>query len=269
MITFNHSGNIGDILYSLYFCKELISAIGQDKFDFHIQTNVNDPTMTAHHHPFGSVRMTTNAANFIKPLLEEQSYINKVTISDNIETKSINLDTFRSLKINFCSGDIRSWYYNLSKQHLPREFWKPIITVKDVNTKYSNKILISATHRYQNIFINYKVLENYKDQFAFIGTEDEYEKFTKDVFDIEYVKCTSLLEIANYIAGAKGIIGNQGGLYSLAECMKVNRILVSPEYIVFNDNIAPGPANNHPQGGWNEVAATTEKLLNSIEELLK
>ena len=44
-ITFIHSGNIGDILFSLYFCKELSNALGLEKFNFHINTgdgsNVN------------------------------------------------------------------------------------------------------------------------------------------------------------------------------------------------------------------------------------
>jgi hypothetical protein len=51
--------------------------------------------------------------------------------------------------------------------------------------------------------------------------------------------------------------------------MKVNRILISPEYFMYNNKLAPGPVNVHPQGGWNEIVSTTEKLVNSIEELLK
>lgn len=268
MLTFNHSGNIGDILYSLYFCKELTEAANINKFDFHIQTNVKDPTLKNHKHPLGDVRMTNNAAEFIKPLLEAQSYINNVTISDNIAENSINLDLFRTLKINFAAGDIRAWYYNLCKQHLPREFWKPVLFV-DKDTTYKNKIFISATERYQNIFLDYKVLEPYKDKLMFVGTPEEHEIFKIKYFDLQYLQCNTLLEIAKYISGAIGFIGNQCGLYSLAECLKINRILLSGEYFVYNKNIHPGPVNVHPLGNWNEIAATTEKLINSIEELLK
>jgi hypothetical protein len=269
MITFNHSGNIGDILFSLYFCKDLITEIKQEKFNFHIQTNVQDPTMKMHHHPFGTVRMTEGAARFIKSLIESQDFINEVSFSDDIPAGAINLDTFRSLKINFASGDIRSWYYNLSKQHLPREFWKPIINIKNVNKTYSDKILIASTQRYQNVFINYDNIKKYQDNLVFIGTEEEYNLFKEKVCEVPYLKCSSLLEIAEYMAGAKGVIGNPSGLYSLAECMKVNRILISPDYFMYNNQLAPGPVNVHPQGGWNEIVSTTEKLMNSIEELLK
>jgi hypothetical protein len=269
MIIFNHSGGIGDILFSLYFCKELTTELKQEKFNFHIQTNVEDPVMGAHHHPFGTVRMTEGAANFLKSLLESQDFINKVSIGDAIPANSFNLDTFRSLRINFASGDIRSWYYNLVKYHLPREFWKSVISVKNTNKTYSDKILISSTQRYQNVFINLSELKNYKDNLVFVGTEEEYNIFKETVGETPYLKCSSFLEIAEYIAGAKGFIGNQGGLYSLAECMKVNRILISPEYFTFNNRVFPGPVNNHPQGGWNEVAASTEKLISCIENLLK
>jgi hypothetical protein len=259
----------GDILFSLYFCKDFITEIKQEKFNFHIQTNVQDPTMNMLHHPFGTVRITESAAKFMKSLLESQDFINEVSFGDSIPAGAINLDTFRTLKINFTAGDIRSWYYNLSKQHLAREFWKPVISVKNVNKTYADKILIAFTQRYQNVFINYASLKNYKDNLVFIGTEEEYNLFKEKVCELPYLKCSSLLEIAEYIAGAKGVIGNPSGLYSLAECMKVNRILISPDYFMYNNQLAPGPVNVHPQGGWNEVASTTEKLMNSIEAMLK
>ena len=40
MFTFNHSGKLGDILFSFYFCKELVNSCGDEKFNLHIQTNV-------------------------------------------------------------------------------------------------------------------------------------------------------------------------------------------------------------------------------------
>ena len=49
MLTFNHSGKLGNILYSLHFCKELATLNGDTQFNFHIQTNVlcgNEVLMT-------------------------------------------------------------------------------------------------------------------------------------------------------------------------------------------------------------------------------
>jgi hypothetical protein len=68
--------------------------------------------------------------------------------------------------------------------------------------------------------------------------------------------------------GAKGVVGGQSGLFSIAECLKVPRILVSPEFIKINGRIFPGPVNNHPMGGWNEVVVTEEKLIHMVQELI-
>lgn len=68
MITFNHSGKLGNILYSLHFCKELATLNGDIQFNFHIQTNVNELD--------GSLGLNKKQVEFIKPLLEKQEYIN-------------------------------------------------------------------------------------------------------------------------------------------------------------------------------------------------
>lgn len=267
MVTFNHSGNIGDIIYSLYFCKELINAIDESKFNINLQINVKDPVAGAQKHPFGDVRLTKSAAEFMKALLESQEYINEVTIDENIPDKCVNLDLFRQLKINFVSGDIRSWYYNLSMQHLPREFWKPILMVNP-NPLYKDKILFASTERYQNIFLDYKVLEPVKDKLIFVGLESEHKLFCEKYFNLEYLKCNTLEELAGYIAGAKGFVANQCGLYSIAECLKVPRVLTTCEYFNYSNRVCPGPVNVHPLGGWNEIASTSEKLLSSVKELI-
>ena len=144
---------------------------------------------------------------------------------------------------------------------------KNFTIVKDMPNK--DKVIITLTERYQNIFINYKELEKFKDQLVFFGMEKEYNVFKEKNFEIPFHKCNTLLEIAEHLAGCKGFIGNQSGIYTVAECLKINRILLSPEYFIYNDRLAPGPANNHPQGGWNEVAGTTEKMIGSMEEMLK
>ena len=267
-LLFSHTGSLGDILYSLHFCRELTCRLGAECFDLHIRTNVHDDGMKGFKHPYGSVRMSRNAAEFMKPLLEEQPYIRCVTISDELPEHAIDLDRFRELKLNLSSGDIRNWYYQLTSLHLPREFWKPVLSVK-TDTKYQDKIFFSATSRYQNLYIDYTALEKYRELLVFAGTPEEYEDFSRNYFETTYVKTDTLLELAGYIAGARGFIGNQGGLFSLAECLKVPRILISPEYTVFKGIPGPGSHNNNPQGSWCEDAATTCKMIAALEEMLK
>ena len=211
-------------------------------------------------------------AEMLKELLTIQPFIDNVYINDNIPTDSItnkviNLDLFRQLPINFSSGDIRRWYYNLANKHLPANFINPIISCTP-NYKYKDKILLIYTERYVNITLDYNILKEIKNNLVFIGLPHEYELFKQRYFDLEYCPTKNLLEAAEIISGAKGVIGNQSGLYSLTECIKVPRILCSVEYFIYRDKYFPGPANCHPIGGWNEVASTTEKLKYSVQELL-
>ncbi|MBQ9775210.1 MAG: hypothetical protein IJW17_04150 [Lentisphaeria bacterium] len=264
---FSHSGGIGDILFSLYFCKEFSEKNGKIPFDFHIRTHVSDAGMGGHKHPFGTFRMTTASAGFLKGLLEEQPFTGRVTIGDELPENAIDLDRCRELKINFAAGDIHNWYYNLCRTHLPREFWKPVLTVQP-DFKYQQKVLFTATERYQNVYIDFSVLKDFKDELVFAGTPEEYRIFTEKYFPLEYAPCNSMLELARYMAGAKGLLGNQSGIFSTADCLKIPRILLAPEFFKFKKRIGPGPHVNLPQGGWCEDAGTTEKMLAALSELL-
>ncbi len=274
ILTFSHSGNIGDILYSLNFITEFIKNIKKrqyNKFDFNIKINVK--AEYRQEHPYKDVRMTQESAEFLKPLLEETHYFNNVLISEQAPDKHcFDLDIFRKMPLNFVSGDIREWYYNMSKIHLPQKFEKPILKVNK-NLQYKDKIIIISTNRYQNVFMNFKLLKNLKEHFIFLGLPQEHEIFIKNNFDLPLVKVNNALEAAEIINGAKGIISNQSGLYSIAECLKVNRILLSPEFIEINEDnknkIIPGPGNVIPCGGWFEYVQIPEKLLFSTLELMK
>ena len=263
MVTFNHSGKIGDLLFSLYFCKESSQLFNESQFNFHIQTNVYERDGV-------TPGFNKKIVNFILPLLKQQKYINEITYSNIVPSDAFDLVDVRKLPLNIMSSDIRSWYYNLVIEHLPREFWKPIIFVEP-NYKFKDKIILTWTPRYQNYFTNFKYLEKYKDILIFFGVLPEYEMFKKNYFTIPYFKVNNLLEAAQYIAGAKGIIGVPGGLFSLAECMKIPRILVSSQWFLNQDsqNFIEGPLNVHPIGGWNEVAATNEKMIISLQRMIE
>lgn len=266
MFTFNHSGKIGDILYSLYFCKELSESLGEKQFNFHIQTNLKQSN--------GLIGMSVQSSNFLKPLLETQDYINEITIGDEVPNKEgvIDLVGMRNLSINIFTKDIRSWYYNLVANHLPKQFWKPILKVEP-NYRFKDKIIFSWTDRYLNLYMDYKYIQEFKDHLVFVGLRKEYEEFSEKYFEVQYLPCSSMLEIAQYMAGAHGVLGCPGGNYTIAECLKVPRIVTSPEWIDdWDDDGKPikdaGPVNVHPLGGWSEFAVTNQKLYFSLKELI-
>ena len=93
--------------------------------------------------------------------------------------------------------------------------------------------------------------------------------FVKNFFELPYQPCKDMLQMAQYMAGAKGFIGNQSGIYSLAECMKIPRILLAPDFVNFHGVIIPGPHNNHPIGGWSEDVISSGKMIAAVNALLK
>ena len=67
---FNHSGNIGDVLYSLNFAREFAAANGEGRFRINLQKNV--PLELQHDHPCGKLLKDAAACEFLRPLLELQ-----------------------------------------------------------------------------------------------------------------------------------------------------------------------------------------------------
>ena len=260
-VTFNHAGKIGDLLYSLNFCLELVQHFGVEKFNFHIQTNVE---FEKSHVGQTGVMLTTEAAQFIKPLLEAQPYIEQVTVGDQVPNGAIDLNKFRKQLINYYSGDIRDYYYSLTNVSLPREFWKQVLFVEP-NVQFKDKILFTLTERYVNCNVDYKQLEQFKDKLVFVGTEAEHKVFCQKYFELKFVKFNSLLELASAIAGAKGYISNQNGLCVVAEGLKVNRGLITADHMIVDGKKQFGPVNVVPLGGLCSTIHNTSKLIDVVK----
>ena len=267
-MVFNHTGNMGDILYSLPFVLELCEAceIQLSQCTFNIQ--IDAPTTYVQEHPNGNVLMTKSAALFLKPLLDIIGFKN-VTISSEKPENCIALESFRNIKFNTMAGDIRSWYYTISMIHLPQDFSKKIINFDGSDERLKNKIVICRSSRYLNPIINWKILEEFKDDLIFMGLQSEYDTFCNDVFPIQYVKIKNALEAAVVFNSCLGTISNQNGLYCIAELMKIPRLLITSEYMMVNDTERLGPVNNIPCGGWFECIRTDKKLKSMCNELLK
>ena len=158
-MTFVHTGDLGDILFSLHFCRELAFFKGMDDFKYFILS--------------GEHGLSFSGASFLQPLLTNQKFISECRVVTSCEEKHIRLDDFRKLKLNLSASDIRSWYYHLSQLHLPGEFWKPVIEVEP-DRKLQDKILICNTPRYNNVHIDLSYLSQFRDDLIFVGLPAEY-----------------------------------------------------------------------------------------------
>ena len=216
MINIKHSGNIGDIIFSLCTIKQ-ISIKHNDKIDIYLDLS-------------GAVGgyLDLDRVNSLIPLLKRQEYINDVFFFNDTIKIDYNLDNFRYLA-RF-DGSI-----TLSQAHLKANGFNNI----DENEKhlFINEqsdalydVVCSRTSRYNNPNINYNsILNDYKNmKICFIGYKCEYDNFISKIdasYKIDYVFTKDLYEAAKIINSSKFFIGNQNPCFSIAQTMRKNIIL--------------------------------------------
>lgn len=191
--------------------------------------------------------LTEKTMEFLKPLLLSQSYIASVhsleaempQIYDGwcaaVSTKDpvivgewyrthqeiIDLDKHHCYPVGLPCGNIfRSNFYmypdmacDLSKRWL------------DVRALPHGRIVVNRTLRCRNQSISYAFLKKYLNEITFVGLLEEYEDFFNNVGRCDHILCYNAHEIAELIEGARFFIGNQSLCFSIAEALKVPRIL--------------------------------------------
>jgi len=271
MITFSHSGDFGDILFSMYFCNDFVENIEGKSKKFNLILTIDENKWSKHKFQAEASPITKMTIDFLKTQPYIENVVDFRTISDfeQLRNSIIDIDLFRKCDINTSAGDIRNYYYHPWIFHGKREFWKPILFVKE-NDSFSDKILLTYTFRHINPKIDYNALKPYANNLVFIGFDSEKDFFAKKYFDLEHYKFDSFYDVASKMAGAAGLLGNPGGLYSIAECLKCKRVLLTPELQVNNfiKKIEPGYVNVNPLGGWCDIATTTEKMVKLVENML-
>ena len=222
-ISFLHSGHLGDLMYSLPLVKELSKNY---KCSFFIEIN-KKTGVDYGNHPSGDVFINERTANLLIPLLANQDYMSKVSIYNN-EVIDIDLNLFRDIPINFYFHSVR-WYMHLTGSQF--DMSTPALNVKPHDI-IKNKIVIMRSPRYRNMYIDYKLLKNTKN-IVCIGLKSEFEDLKRDIPYLEFYDCKDFLEMAQIIKSCKFFIGNLCFAYSIAETLKVPRLLeASPEFPV-------------------------------------
>jgi hypothetical protein len=247
-IKFKHSGNTGDIIYSLSVIKEICD---KQKAKAVLYLFLDKPsTFTDKSHPVGSVMLNQVMFDMLKPLLESQPYILDVFDVKKEENAmvDIDLDKFREEYKNLSAGDIRMWYGNFLNYQI--DMSAPVLSVLQEQNDY---IVINRTQRYNNPLIDYSIIDKLNKKVFFVGTETEW-KVMNTHFRCEHYKVSNFLEMAKLIAGSSLFVGNQSMAFAIAEQMKHPRIL--EQY--FN---AP---NVIPQGGTYSVFHTQQQFESII-----
>ena len=218
-LSFLHSGQLGDLIYSLATIKELAKS---HKCKLFIQ--INKPMQFDYTSSSRKVLINKRSADLILPLLKSQSFLEDVKVYEN-EKIDINLDLFRDIPINLSFYSTR-WFSHLVGINL--NILDTFLSVKPHET-IKNKIVIHRSPRYRNAFINYNFLNNTKDLLC-IGLKEEYQSLKNEINNLEFHDCKDFLEMAQIIKSSKFFIGNSSVGFPIAEALKTPRLLESCPY---------------------------------------
>jgi hypothetical protein len=220
-MTFIHSGDAGDVLYSLPAARTLAKKRGHEKFTFVLGRKQG--TL----HPF-----TDESGESVASLLRVQPYIEDCYIQKDGQRWDVDFDPYRNYLIN----NFKRWK-NLCQYHaeliqVPNESDHPWLTVDHKAEVPGRPVVINRTPRYRNPMFSWKrIYERYKNVAVFIGRLDEYDNFQEECGPIPYAETPQLIDAARLIAGAKLFVGNQSVCRAIAEGLKQNTILESSRKI--------------------------------------
>jgi len=198
-ITFKHSGQLGDIIYSLLTVKTLCG--DSRKAIFYISLYE-----TIRMHWFDSIRivygMDKDSYNFIAPLIASQSYIEKVLVHNG---ERVNYDFDVSL-FNYRAGIVKqtniiNYYDNIDYSKVDKWLTLPKI---DGFPRFN---ILNRTRRYRNDILNYAEVAK---KFCFIGLRSEVD------FDIPRIQVQNALQVADVLNHCHCFVGNQSLAYAIA-----------------------------------------------------
>ena len=213
---FRHSGNAGDLIYSL----PTMFALAKGK-PIHLHLSLG---MRGHYgkkpHPLGNLMLNEKMVAMLQPLLLAQKDFATVDILKD-QHFDYNLDLIREYPFPLNRGNIARWYFYIFAVNY--DLGKAWLQVAP-DTSMKDHIVIARSQRYRQPLIDYSFLRKYK-KVAFVGVPQELEDMRRMLPDIEYRPVENFLELAQVIAGSRLFIGNQSFPFAIAEALKTKRML--------------------------------------------
>jgi hypothetical protein len=232
-INVSHSGNAGDIIYSLPVIKKLYE-LTSTPVNFLLKLDEPLELAPGTSHPLNNVKLNLSMANGLINLLDSQPYINRTFVYEGQQVH-LDLSVFRKSGVDLSRGNIARWnFYTTGIYADLSESW---LEVEAMNG-FADTIVLARSTRYNNPLIDYSFLSAYKDV-VFVGVKSEYERMKKFISGLQWHPVNDFLELAQVIKGSGLFIGNQSFPFSVAEALKVVRIL---EVCPLTPNVIPeGP----------------------------
>lgn len=232
---FKHSGARGDVIYGLASMREMGGGVlylnrGSDGH-------------------FG-IPMDDEELDGARRFLESLGYLDSVRDWKG-EKVDVDMDDFRVVGTEYnLLSDSQMMRFGVAWDHE-----KPWIDPERVKPIREADIVVGRSERYHGFF-DWDELKPWRERCVFVGTSREHEDFmAKTGLGIRRVVTKDWMELAGVIRGGKLYVGNQSMAYSLAEAMKVPRVL---------ECCAVAP-NCDPQGPDGHVRLTQEIIGRYVE----
>lgn len=221
MKTYRHSGTLGDLIYSLSIVKKM------EPGKFLVALNNIENCVSQYGYRPDEVdsahrgRFTQQDVEWLRPLLERQSYIESVgTWSQGDVEPEVDLDRFRGTLFRGFEGNyVQAYHMAFEIPMTIQDFDTPWLEADPVTVK---PMIVSRTFRYRDPAADATWKKMAEDGLLdrlgiFVGTAAEHEDFVKTTgVEIPYHPVADFLELANIVAGADLILANQNFVYSLA-----------------------------------------------------
>jgi hypothetical protein len=220
--SFKHSGDLGDIIFSL----PAIRALGGGVLFLDPEGGRGSPLMAGS--AAGRTKLNREGIQGISPVLLAQGYVKEVRLWAG-EAVDYDLDRFRE----------HEELKNLSDAHLAAlglpltERDRAWLTIRDPIVMKDRPLVISRSVRYHgNHTFWERLVPAIKEQCVFVGFAKEHEMFEYTFgHKVMYYPTPDLLTLARVIAGCRKFIGNAALPHALAEGMKKD--LVNEVYRAF------------------------------------
>jgi uncharacterized protein DUF5672 len=224
---FHHSGDLGDIIYSLATVKALGGGV------LYLSPDNRSP------YP-GPTRLRLDHASCDRysPFFEQQPY---VTYSRFTPTTPASTDYDLNLFRQHYRNGTATQFDTLFQLHArtfnvhPLDETQPWLKVDGPRPDSSRPIVINRTARYRNPHFPWRhLIQRHGNRMLFVGLEAEYQSLRQEIGVTPapvWVPTPNLTELARIIAGAKFFIGNQStpmalalglGVPLLQECWQAN-----------------------------------------------
>lgn len=214
--SFKHSGNAGDVIYSLPCIR---AVAGTRPAELRLKLDV--PLRHQHKsHPLGGVMLNRGMFDRLYPLLSSQPYLGEVSVHDGSPV-DYDLDVFRDSPMSLERLNISRWYFYF--HGVTADLSRPWLAVEP-DSRFAGTVVLSRSFRYRNTGLDYRFLAG-AGPLVFVGLENEYLDMRSAIPGLEWFRVDDFLQLARAIAGCRLFIGNQSFPFSLAEALKVPRIL--------------------------------------------